>query len=132
MEQTIKEIKKVLAANGGNMPVAEVDKYLKLFREKGISVMALEELLNFYSDDHVHSCDIEDEAFVLPSEAMRTSYDEISQEYKELQYKNAQTCKRLCLVEDELRRKTSMCRVLALVSSALAVLLVLMIIYATL
>lgn len=90
MEQIINEIKKAIDKKGSISQI-EVEKFLKLFREKGISSMALEELLNFYAKREVHSDVVEEEAFVNPTEALHTSYDDISQKYKELQYKNKQT-----------------------------------------
>ena len=43
MEQIINEIKKAIDKKGSISQI-EVEKFLKLFREKGISSMALEEL----------------------------------------------------------------------------------------
>ena len=48
MEQIINEIKKTIDKKGSISQI-EVEKFLKLFREKGISSMTLEELLNFYA-----------------------------------------------------------------------------------
>lgn len=90
MEQIINEIKKTIGKKSSISQI-EVEKFLKLFREKGISSMTLEELLNFYAKREVHSDVVEEEAFVNPAEALHTSYDDISQKYKELQYKNKQT-----------------------------------------
>ena len=90
MEQIINEIKYAIDKKGSISQI-EVEKFLKLFREKGISSMTLEELLNFYAKREVHSDVVEEEAFVNPTEALHTSYDDISQKYKELLYKNKQT-----------------------------------------
>lgn len=90
IEQIINEIKYAIDKKGSISQI-EVEKFLKLFREKGISSMTLEELLNFYAKREVHSDVVEEEAFVNPTEALHTSYDDISQKYKELLYKNKQT-----------------------------------------
>ncbi len=90
MEQIINEIKYAIDKKGSISQI-EVEKFLKLFREKGISSMTLEELLNFYAKKEVYSDVVEEEAFVNPTEALHTSYDDISQKYNELQYMNKQT-----------------------------------------
>ncbi len=114
MEQVIYEIRKRFK-DGETFSQSDIDTYLRLFREKGISVMVLEELLSFYSKKPTSVQKVQEEAFVLPAEAMRTSYDVISQDYKELQYKNVHICSRIEQMEEELKKKTTICRWLGIV-----------------
>lgn len=111
MEQIINEIKKTIDKKGSISQI-EVEKFLKLFREKGISSMTLEELLNFYAKKEVYSDFVEEEAFVNPAEAMHTSYDDISQKYKELQYKNKQTLEYNERLKKTLAKTEKRCKIL--------------------
>ena len=111
MEQIINEIKKTIDKKGSISQI-EVEKFLKLFREKGISSMTLEELLNFYAKREVHSDIVEEEAFVNPTEALHTSYDEISQKFKELQYKNKQTLEYNDKFKNALAKTEKRCKIL--------------------
>ena len=111
MEQIINEIKKTIDKKGSISQI-EVEKFLKLFREKGISSMTLEVLLNFYAKREVHSDVVEEEAFVNPAEAMHTSYDDISQKYKELQYKNKQTVEYNERLKQTLAKTEKRCKIL--------------------
>ena len=111
MEQIINEIKKTIDKKGCISQI-EVEKFLKLFREKGISSMTLEELLNFYAKREVHSDVVEEEAFVNPTEALHTSYDEISQKFKELQYKNKQTLEYNDKFKNALAKTEKRCKIL--------------------
>ena len=113
MEQIINEIKKTIDKKGSISQI-EVEKFLKLFREKGISSMTLEVLLNFYAKREVHSDVVEEEAFVNPAEAMHTSYDDISQKYKELQYKNKQTVEYNERLKQTLAKTEKRCKILIL------------------
>ena len=111
MEQIINDIKKAIDKKGSISQI-EVEKFLKLFREKGISSMTLEELLNFYAKREVHSDVVEEEAFVNPAEALHTSYDDISQKYKELQYKNKQTIEYNERLKKTLAKTEKRCKIL--------------------
>ena len=111
MEQIINEIKKTIDKKGSISQI-EVEKFLKLFREKGISSMTLEVLLNFYAKREVHSDVVEEEAFVNPTEALHTSYDEISQKSKELQYKNKQTVEYNERLKQTLAKTEKRCKIL--------------------
>lgn len=111
MEQIINEIKKTIGKKGSISQI-EVEKFLKLFREKGISSMTLEELLNFYAKREVHPDVVEEEAFVNPAEALHTSYDDISQKYKELQYKNKQTIEYNERLKKALAKTEKRCKIL--------------------
>ena len=106
MEQIINEIKKTIDKKGSISQI-EVEKFLKLFREKGISSMTLEELLNFYAKREVHSDVVEEEAFVNPTEALHTSYDDISQ-----QYKNKQTLEYNERLKKTLAKTEKRCKIL--------------------
>lgn len=123
MEQIINEIKKTIGKKGSISQI-EVEKFLKLFREKGISSMTLEELLNFYAKREVHSDVVEEEAFVNPAEALHTSYDEISQKYKELQYKNKQTIEYNERLKKTLAKTEKRCKILIVCVVLLLILLV--------
>lgn len=112
MEQIINEIKYAIDKKGSISQI-EVEKFLKLFREKGISSMTLEELLNFYAKREVHSNVVEEEAFVNPTEALHTSYDDISQNYKELQYKNKQTVEYNERLKQTLAKTEKRCKILS-------------------
>ena len=111
MEQIIKEIKKTIDKKGCISQI-EVENFLKLFREKGISSMTLEELLNFYAKKEVYSDIVEEEAFVNPTEALHTSYDDISQKYKELQYMNKQTLEYNERLKKTLAKTEKQCKIL--------------------
>ena len=111
MEQIINEIKNAIDKKGSISQI-EVEKFLKLFREKGISSMTLEELLNFYAKREVHSDVVEEEVFVNPAEALHTSYDDISQKYKELQYKNKQTLEYNERLKKTLAKTEKRCKIL--------------------
>ena len=123
MEQIINEIKKTIGKKGSISQI-EVEKFLKLFREKGISSMTLEELLNFYAKREVHSDVVEEEAFVNPAEALHTSYDDISQKYKELQYKNKQTIEYNERLKKTLAETEKRCKILIVCVVLLLILLV--------
>lgn len=123
MEQIINEIKKTIGKKGSISQI-EVEKYLKLFREKGISSMTLEELLNFYAKREVHSDVVEEGAFVNPAEALHTSYDDISQKYKELQYKNKQTIEYNERLKKTLAKTEKRCKILIVCVVLLLILLV--------
>lgn len=123
MEQIINEIKKTIGKKGSISQI-EVEKCLKLFREKGISSMTLEELLNFYAKREVHSDVVEEEAFVNPAEALHTSYDDISQKYKELQYKNKQTIEYNERLKKTLAKTEKRCKILIVCVVLLLILLV--------
>lgn len=123
MEQIINEIKKTIGKKGSISQI-EVEKFLKLFREKGISSMTLEELLNFYAKREVHSDVVEEEAFVNPAEALHTSYDDISQKYKELQYKNKQTIEYNERLKKTLAKTEKRCMILIVCVVLLLILLV--------
>ena len=113
MEQIINEIKKTIDKKGSISQI-EVEKFLKLFREKGISSMTLEVLLNFYAKREVHSDVVEEEAFVNPTGALHTSYDDISQKYKELLYKNKQTIEYNERLKKTLAKTEKRCKILIL------------------
>lgn len=123
MEQIINEIKKTIGKKSSISQI-EVEKFLKLFREKGISSMTLEELLNFYAKREVHSDVVEEEAFVNPAEALHTSYDDISQKYKELQYKNKQTIEYNERLKKTLAKTEKRCKILIVCVVLLLILLV--------
>lgn len=123
MEQIINEIKKTIGKKGSISQI-EVEKFLKLFREKGISSMTLEELLNFYTKREVHPDVVEEEAFVNPAEALHTSYDDISQKYKELQYKNKQTIEYNERLKKALAKTEKRCKILIVCVVLLLILLV--------
>ena len=123
MEQIINEIKKTIDKKGSISQI-EVEKFLKLFREKGISSMTLEELLNFYAKKEVYSDIVEEEAFVNPAEAMHTSYDDISQKYKELQYKNKQTLEYNERLKKTLAKTEKRCKILIVCIVLVLILLV--------
>ena len=123
MEQIINEIKKTIGKKGSISQI-EVEKFLKLFREKGISSMTLEELLNFYAKREVHSDVVEEEAFVNPAEALHTSYDDISQKYKELQYKNKQTLEYNERLKKTLAKTEKRCKILIVCIVLVLILLV--------
>ena len=123
MEQIINEIKNSIDKNGCISQI-EVEKFLKLFRENGISSMTLEELLNFYAKKEVYSDVVEEEAFVNPTEALRTSYDDISQKYKELQYKNKQTLEKNERLKKTLAKTEKRCKILIVCVVLLLILLV--------
>lgn len=123
MEQIINEIKKTIGKKGSISQI-EVEKFLKLFREKGISSMTLEELLNFYAKREVHPDVVEEEAFVNPAEALHTSYDDISQKYKELQYKNKQTIEYNERLKKALAKTEKRCKILIVCVVLLLILLV--------
>lgn len=123
MEQIINGIKKTIGKKGSISQI-EVEKFLKLFREKGISSMTLEELLNFYAKREVHSDVVEEEAFVNPAEALHTSYDDISQKYKELQYKNKQTIEYNERLKKTLAKTEKRCKILIVCVVLLLILLV--------
>lgn len=123
MEQIINEIKKTIGKKGSISQI-EVEKFLKLFREKGISSMTLEELLNFYAKREVHSDVVEEEAFVNPAEALHTSYDDIGQKYKELQYKNKQTIEYNERLKKTLAKTEKRCKILIVCVVLLLILLV--------
>ena len=123
MEQIINEIKKTIDKKGSISQI-EVEKFLKLFREKGISSMTLEELLNFYAKKEVYSDVVEEEAFVNPTEALHTSYDEISQKYKELQYKNKQTVEYNERLKQTLAKTEKRCKILIVCVVIVLILLV--------
>ena len=123
MEQIINEIKYAFDKKGSISQI-EVEKFLKLFREKGISSMTLEELLNFYAKREVHSDVVEEEAFVNPAEALHTSYDDISQKYKELQYKNKQTIEYNERLKKTLAKTEKRCKILIVCVVLLLILLV--------
>lgn len=130
MEQIINEIKYAIDKKGSISQI-EVEKFLKLFREKGISSMTLEELLNFYANREVHSDVVEEEAFVNPTEALRTSYDDISQKYKELQYKNKQTVEYNERLKKTLAKTEKRCKILIVCIVLLLILLVGSLIFTT-
>lgn len=123
MEQIINEIKYAFDKKGSISQI-EVEKFLKLFREKGISSMTLEELLNFYAKKEVHSDVVEEEAFVNPTEALHTSYDDISQKYKELQYKNKQTIEYNERLKKTLAKTEKRCKILIVCIVLLLIMLV--------
>ena len=123
MEQIINEIKKTIDKKRSISQI-EVEKFLKLFREKGISSMTLEELLNFYAKKEVYSDIVEEEAFVNPAEAMHTSYDDISQKYKELQYKNKQTLEYNERLKKTLAKTEKRCKILIVCVVIVLILLV--------
>lgn len=123
MEQIINEIKKTIGKKSSISQI-EVEKFLKLFREKGISSMTLEELLNFYAKREVHSDVVEEEAFVNPAEALHTSYDDISQKYKGLQYKNKQTIEYNERLKKTLAKTEKRCKILIVCVVLLLILLV--------
>lgn len=123
MEQIINDIKKAIDKKGSISQI-EVEKFLKLFREKGISSMTLEELLNFYAKREVHSDVVEEEAFVNPAEALHTSYDDISQKYKELQYKNKQTIEYNERLKKTLAKTEKRCKIVVVCVVLLLILLV--------
>ena len=123
MEQIINEIKYAIDKKGSISQI-EVEKFLKLFREKGISSMTLEELLNFYAKREVHSDVVEEEAFVNPTEALHTSYDYISQKYKELLYKNKQTIEYNERLKKTLAKIEKRCKILIVCVVIVLILLV--------
>lgn len=123
MEQIINEIKYAIDKKGSISQI-EVEKFLKLFREKGISSMTLEELLNFYAKREVHSDVVEEEAFVNPTKALHTSYDDISQKYKELLYKNKQTIEYNERLKKTLAKTEKRCKILIVCVVIILILLV--------
>lgn len=123
MEQIINEIKYAIDKKGSISQI-EVEKFLKLFREKGISSMTLEELLNFYAQKEVYSDFVEEEAFVNPTGALHTSYDDISQKYKELLYKNKQTIEYNERLKKTLAKTEKRCKILIVCVVIVLILLV--------
>ena len=86
--------------------------------------MTLEELLNFYAKREIHSDVVEEEAFVNPTEALHTSYDDISQKYKELQYKNKQTLEYNERLKKALEKIEKRCKILLVCFVLVLILLV--------
>lgn len=70
LEQMAKEIKKQLAVSGNSLKIQQVHQWIDQFRNQRVSIIALEELLNFFNRDPeaTTSVDVLDEsAFLLPN-----------------------------------------------------------------
>ena len=109
MELIIKDIKDSLA----NCSPDELEKRISIwrnqFRERGISIIALETLLNFYSKSHPMTNAQTDDDFVSlysathhtesneNAQLIRNELDKLRKEKRELQKKNAKWQK-LCLI----------------------------------
>lgn len=85
MELIIADIKKRVA---GNTDLSEEDfkELVNLFKERHISIMALENLLNYYQSPRQTGNEVQTAAFVLPCEVMKTSNDVLSQENDRLHH----------------------------------------------
>lgn len=85
MEDLIKEIERL--TNHGSLPSDdEIERLMKLFQERGVSIMTLEKLLNFYTLSKRDNDDDYEELFVDPTAIIDTSVDILQQEKNRLKY----------------------------------------------
>lgn len=85
MEDLIKEIDRL--TNHGSLPSDdEIERLMKLFQERGVSIMTLEKLLNFYTLSKRDNDDDYEELFVDPTAIIDTSVDILQQEKNRLKY----------------------------------------------
>lgn len=106
MEDLINNIKSLVRQNG-EIGQEDIDRLTALFRERGISVMALEKLLNFYMSYEKRNNEIHVEAFVSPDKIADTSYDILKQELEKMKRRIKEKEE---LLEKEKNRTLKLCR----------------------
>lgn len=82
MEELIFSIKELIAKNGC-LSAGDIERLTNLFRERGISIMALEEILNFYMAYQPCKNEIHEEAFVDKQMVSYTSNDILLQKLQD-------------------------------------------------
>ncbi len=83
MKEIIADIKKRVTEKK-DLSEEDIDELVSLFKERGISIMALEKLLNFFQEPHNVGQEVNEEAFVEPSETTGTTNDMLRQENEHL------------------------------------------------
>lgn len=83
MESIIKNIKNKM--NGEpDLSKEDVKELVNLFKQRNISIMALENLLNFFQKPNQTAIEVQEAAFIPPSDVMKTSNDILKQENDKL------------------------------------------------
>ena len=85
MESIIADIKNRMKGEA-DLSKKDVMELVDLFKERHISIMALETLLNFYQKPEHTTQDIQKEAFLSPSDVIKTSNDILKQDNARLKY----------------------------------------------
>lgn len=111
MEEIIEYIKRHRPENG-KWSNDELQKLVTWCREKGVTVMALEELLKFYSAPHTADSSVTEEAFVSPGEVFKTSNDVLRQEISKLKYDNDNLANENSKLKGEAARTATLSKVL--------------------
>lgn len=106
----------------------ELAKLVQWFREKGVTVMALEELLKFYSAPRAVYPSVDEDAFISPSQVFATSNDVLRQEIKSLGEKNNNLLRQNEKLEHKVKTKSQLCNILYVVITVLVLLLLIFII----
>lgn len=86
MEELIKEIK-ALTLKNGSIGQTAIDNLTTKFRERSVSVMALEEILNFYMSERNCCTEVHKDAFVPINDATRTSNDILVQQKEDAEHR---------------------------------------------
>lgn len=128
MEDLIKSIK-ALVKQHQDIGAEEIESLTSQFRERGISVMALEEILNFYTSYKKCDSEIHDEAFVAPRDVETTSNDILRQKLESEMQKNSNIIKRLEEEEKQVKKLKNSNRLLVSISLALTIIIILILCY---
>ena len=105
MEELISSIKEKIS-NDGYIKSEDLERFTAQFRERGISVMALEEILNFYMTFHPGSNEIHEEAFVDKRKVSYTSNDILLRKLQEKEYEIQRIKHQLEVLETINKKKT--------------------------
>lgn len=102
-----------------------INRLVNLFKERGISIMTLEELLNFFISKEVkRDSEIMETAFVNPSSLMRTQNDVLSQQLSQCKYQLNQIEKQRDKLQGKLRKATSRKKIWEILSIILLIILI--------
>lgn len=125
----MEEIIEYIRSNyNGEFTDDEIKKLVEWFREKGVTVMALEELIKFYSEPStISNEDLSDNAFISPSEVFKTSNDVLKQENENLMSRNNELERKVNKLDDKLKSKKSICNVQLIVIILLVIALLLIV-----
>ena len=121
MESIIADIKNRMKGEA-DLSKKDVMELVDLFKERHISIMALENLLNFYQKPEQTTQEIQKEAFISPSDVIKTSNDILKQDNARLKYELNLAIKTKDELGESLKQKEKLIRwmVLALILITIA------------
>lgn len=122
MEKTIDEIRNRLLKNK-ELSEKDMTEFVGLFREKGISVMSLEVIINHLMNTAPSSSDVIESEFISPEAVSKKSYDVLDDNHKKMLYKVTEKEKEIQKLVKETGTLKRQRAILLIISAILSLLL---------